>query len=128
MNLRGFVLTLNALVFVLYGLSFVFIPEKMSHFVTGGIPATSSGMIDLRATYGGMSLAIGVLLFIFANRRDLASIGLVTVVAIMLGMAGGRLIGMIIDGDANQVMYVYLALELVMAVLAGALILWARRT
>lgn len=122
MNIGSFVIRLNALVFVLYGLLFVLAPEVMSQFVTGEVPGSSSGLIDMRATYGGMSLAVGAILFVFGKRDDLNATGLLAVFIIMLCMAGGRIVGIFVDGDANQLMYIYLALELVMASFAGFLI------
>lgn len=122
MNISRFVLMLNALVFGLYGVAFVISPETLSLFVTGSAPTTPSGMIDMRATYGGMSLAIGALLLFFSSRDDMTRVGLATVMTIMLGMAFGRLIGIVLDGGANAIMYVYLFLEIAMALLAVVLI------
>lgn len=126
MNIGSVVLIINAAVFSLYGVSFVLAPELMSQLVTGGVPATSSGVIDMRATYGGMSMAVGTALFLFGVRRELTSTGLFLVLAVMLGMAGGRLVGIFLDGAANQFMYGYLALEFSMAAVAGTLILRGR--
>lgn len=111
---------LNAVVFALYGLVFIFVPELMASFVTDGSPSTASGVIDMRATYGGMSLAVGLLLFHFAGRTELVAVGLLLVVVTMLCMAVGRVVGIVLDGSANTLMFVYLALELVVAGLAMA--------
>ena len=111
---------LNAVVFALYGLVFIFVPEFMASFVTDGRPSTASGVIDMRATYGGMSLAVGLLLFHFAGRTEHVAVGLILVVVMMLCMAGGRVVGIVLDGSANTLMFVYLALEVVVAGLAMA--------
>jgi hypothetical protein len=75
-------------VFVLYGLTFIVFPEFLSQFVTGAVPASASGMIDMRATYGGMSIAIGALLFILAANQERVGVGLLGVLLIMLGLGG----------------------------------------
>jgi hypothetical protein len=38
------------------------IPETLSEMVAGSTPATTSGMIDIRATYRGASIGTGLLL------------------------------------------------------------------
>ncbi len=126
MKIENGILRLNAAVFALYGLCFLLAPVWMSQWLTGAAPGTPSGLIDMRATYGGMSLAFGLVLLLLASRQDLANIGLGAVLVMMLGMAGGRVLGMVLDGAANALMYGYLVLELGMAALAGLLILRAR--
>ena len=79
----------------------------------------------MRATYGGMSIAVGVLLLLL-SRSDPRP-GLVGVLVAMLCMAVTRTWGILIDGAGNNFMYVYLVLELVVALTAGALIAWSGR-
>jgi len=121
--LPAVILWLNAVVFLLYGLVFALAPEVMSTLVTGSSPSTGSGLTDMRSTYGGMSIGLGLLLGLAARRPANHSLGLLGVVAIMVGMGCTRVLGMLVDGHANAGMYVYLALEVVMAGLA----LWVFR-
>lgn len=113
------ILLLNAAVFGLYGLAFLFWPSAMAVWVTDAAPLSSSGVIDLRATYGGMSLAVGGVLYLLARSPAHRRLGLQSVLLLMVCMAGGRLVGMLTDGDANDTMELYLALELFMAAVAG---------
>lgn len=110
---------LNAAVFGLYGLAFLVWPSAMAVWVTGVAPLSSSAMIDLRATYGGMSLAVGGVLYLLARSPQHHRLGLQAVLSLMLCMAGGRIIGMWVEGDANAMMGLYLGLELLMAVVAA---------
>jgi thiamine transporter ThiT len=70
----------------------------------------------MRATYdGGMSVAVGVLLFVLSSKRGSIENGLLGVIILMLCMASGRIYGIAVDGSANILMYIYLAIEIGMA-------------
>lgn len=106
MTIQAVIVRITAAVFTLYGIGFVVAPELLSQFVTGAIPASASGLIDMRATYGGMSVAIGVLLFVLSSGRGGIEYGLLGVIILMLCMASGRIYGIAVDGSANLLMYV----------------------
>lgn len=112
MTLSQWIIRLNAVFFFIYGLVFMFIPETMLYWVTESSLNTSSAMIDTRATYGGMSLAIGLLLYYFSIKEVYQQLGLVFVILIMGNMALGRGLGILIDKDANTLMWLYLIGEL----------------
>ncbi len=116
--MQALVVRLTAAVFALYGLAFVLAPAALARWITGSAPTASPGMIDLRATYGGMSVAVGILLFRLASRPSTVPLGLVGVVLLMLGMAAGGLYGMLVDGSPSTLMLVCLGLELAVAALA----------
>ena len=73
----------------------------------------------MRATYGGMTVAVGLALAWLGRSESTKTLGLYSIALVMLCMASSRLVGLIFDGDANAIMYVYLAAEV--AVLALAL-------
>ena len=123
MTLPAILLWLNSAIFVGYGIAFSLAPEAMSTLVTGAAPTTASGLIDMRSTYGGMSIGLGILLGLAARSATSHPLGLRGVVAVMVGMASSRLLGLLVDGDANAAMYLYLALEISVAALA----IWALR-
>lgn len=118
MNFGKILVQLTAAVFVMAGVGFVIIPEVLSEFVTGGVPATASGLTDMRATYGGVQLAMGILLWVLASNPLWLKPGLIGVFAAMVGMASGRALGMVIDGSPNVMMWAFLALEIVVATAA----------
>jgi Domain of unknown function (DUF4345) len=124
MSLGLLLIRLNAAFFVVYGLAFVFFPETLGRAITGSAPDTSSGVIDMRATYGGMTVAVGLALAWLGRSESKEAFGLYSIALVMLCMASSRLVGIVCDGDANSIMYAYLAAEVVVLVLA----LWAARS
>lgn len=100
------------MVFFLYGLLFIFIPQEALQFIVQTRVGTNSGVIDLRATYGGMALGVGLVLYTLANEVSTLKISLLCVFFIMSGMALGRIVGILIDGEPNGFMHIYLVLEL----------------
>lgn len=115
-------LCLTGVFFVFYGAAFTFFPAEMATLVTGDGPDTASGIIDLRATYGGMSISVGVIILILAAHGDNLSLALLVTAIVLLAMAAGRVLGIILDGSPNAIMYVYLAAELAVSGIA----LWLR--
>ncbi len=113
------IVVLSAILFVAYGFGFALAPGYVSQAVTGSMPSSASGLIDMRATYGGMSIAVGVLLLLL-SRSDLRQ-GLIGVLLLMLCMAVARAYGILTDGTANTLMYAYLVLEVAIAFTAGVL-------
>ena len=120
MNTNKLIVIITAAVFAIFGLAFILLPEVLSQAITGAVPTTASGLIDMRATYGGMSLAVGLILFMLA--RSDVRMGLITVLLLMLGMAGGRTYGILVDGSPNIMMVLFLALELGLAMVAAVLL------
>ena len=96
--------------FFIYGLLFIVFPQEALQMLVQGKVSTRSELIDLRATYGGMMIGLGLLLFILANNVSTIKVGLLAVFILMLCMALGRIIGIVIDGEPNQLMYIYLSL------------------
>lgn len=113
-----FLVYATAVVFFFYGFLFAIFPAEMSVWATGASPSTSSGVIDLRATYGGAQMAIGaVLLYLVAVKKELDT-ALVMVAFVLLLMAVSRTLGIFTDGEPNILMYVFLSTEVVFGFLA----------
>ncbi|MDT0594463.1 DUF4345 domain-containing protein [Glaciecola petra] len=119
MTVGKLVVFVGAAFFLIYGLAFTLIPIEMSSFVTDTSPTSSSGIIDMRATYGGMSIAIGLILVFLAKKDSTVHVAMGMLLWLMLGMAFTRVLGMLIDGNPNTIMYIYLGLELVLAFICG---------
>jgi uncharacterized protein YjeT (DUF2065 family) len=62
MKFGKYLCLLNAVIFIVYGIFYMLVPAAMSTYVTESIPTTSSALIDMRAIYGGMAIAIGIVL------------------------------------------------------------------
>jgi hypothetical protein len=106
------------LFFILYGIAFIIAPTEMAVFVTGDSPKTPSGVIDLRATYGGMSISVGTILLIVISKVEHLRLALLLTAIVLLAMAAGRSVGMFQDGEPNVVMYLYLVAELIFSLTA----------
>lgn len=115
-------LYLNAIGFGIVGIAYTVTPSVFSQLLTGTVPNTASGLIDMRALAGGLNLAIGLLLKISAAKSKYHRAGLLSVLLILTMMATTRVLGIIIDGNPNLVMYIYLDFELFGAVCALALL------
>ena len=110
-------LSVNAILFVLFGVGFIFTPTSLALWITGSIPGTSSAMIDLRATYGGLALGIGIFWAVCAGNGS-HHIGLLSAFLVLASVAFGRIIGMLLDGSPNLLMYLLLAAEVIFAALS----------
>lgn len=109
--------------FVAYGLAFALAPTDMARLVTGDAPGTASGIIDLRATYGGMSIAVGAGILLLGRRRSTIRLALSITAIVLFAMAATRCLGFVVDGSPNAIMWIYLISEIV----GGALALYARQ-
>ncbi|MEM6583044.1 MAG: DUF4345 family protein [Pseudomonadota bacterium] len=118
MNLERFVIFLAAFFFLLYGLAFALLPSGMAMIVTGSGPEGVSALIDFRATYGGLNIAVGLVLFYLFTIKQLRAC-LVVIIVVLLSMAVTRTIGLLLDGSGNLFMYLFLVLEIVGAALAA---------
>ncbi|MEM7433332.1 MAG: DUF4345 family protein [Pseudomonadota bacterium] len=114
---RVFVFFVGAVFFV-YGLAFAIAPDTVFEWVTHSSLPIGPALIDARATYGGMSVAIGIVMIVLARSEDTLKLGLVTVAIVNVCMATARTAGITLDGHANTMMYIYLALEIVAVLIA----------
>lgn len=96
---------------VFFGLAFVFAPHYFFEMYTGGKFPTSSAAIDVRATYGGFSLGMGLFLF-WCSKSNIRT-GLMAALLALACIIPARLLGFVLDGSPNNTMYLFLALEVV---------------
>jgi len=113
-------LGVNGCLFVAFGLGFMLIPETLAAFLTGAAPETPSAVTDMRATYGGMALGLGVMFGLCARDPRYLRLGVEGIVGVMAALALARLVGMVLDGSPNVFMFVLLGAELAMAGMAVA--------
>ena len=112
MAMAVLLLRITALLFVAFGVAFAIAPEDLADLITGSTPATSSGVIDMRATYGGVALGIGLFVGYCARRAETVRLGLVAALLVLVGLAGTRLLGIVADGSPNGFMIGLLAAEI----------------
>ena len=118
MNLQSFVIYFAAAFFFLYGLAFTVFPEGMAYLVTESEPRGISALVDFRATYGGMTAAVGATLFYLHSINQIRP-SLVIIIFVLIGMAIARTFGLLVEGEGNFMMYLYLLLEV-----AGSALAW----
>ncbi len=124
-HIEKIVVFLTAYSFILYGLLFALAPLTMAALTLELNPTSTSAMIDLRSTYGGTNLAIGLfMLFLRHNNQVRACLWLVIIV--LLSMAITRTLGLFLHGAGNAFIYLMLFLELLGSVLAAAALLTTR--
>ena len=115
-------LWINSALFVVFGACFVVAPEFFATVITGAAPGTPSAITDMRATYGGMGLGIGLLFGFCARQPSTVQVGLIAALLVLGSTATARLVGIIADGSPNLFMFLLLGAELLfVALLVSAL-------
>ncbi len=95
----------------------MFAPSLSAELMIGSIPTSPSAMIDMRATYGGFGLGIGVFFGVCARNMDLVFVGLGSSLAVLSGIVLGRIVGILLDGEPNNSIYAGLFAEALFLVL-----------
>ena len=98
--------------FIAFGLAFTIAPESVADLVTGTAPTTSSGVIDMRATYGGVAIGMGIFVGLCARRGDWTRIGLIFSLLVLVTIGAARVVGIVADGSPNGWMLAFLGLEI----------------
>ena len=91
-------LGLNALIFVGYGLVCLASPSVVAE-QTGMQLATGVAAAEVRAMYGGLQIAVGLLALAGLVRPALQPAVLLALVFLFFGLASGRLIGILVEPD-----------------------------
>lgn len=112
-------LLLGAAVFTIVGIGFLIFPVEWAAVTEISLP-TAMARTDLRATYGGLDLGVGIFLWVCARRDEWIRPGLVALSLAAAGFGGGRLAGIVAEGSAAPLMLTLLAIEAVIVVVAFA--------
>lgn len=98
--------------FVFFGVVFTFFPKEAADLFTGTWPGEPSGLIDMRATYGGVAVGMGIFVGLCARREEWLRIGLIFSALVLAAIGAARIVGIIADGSPNGFMVAFLALEI----------------
>ncbi|HVN40672.1 MAG TPA: DUF4345 domain-containing protein [Myxococcota bacterium] len=90
-------LVLSALLWLPYGLYCLIDPGSLAQ-AAGVVARTPTGTTELRAMYGGLQAAIGVLALVGAIRGSVTRSALVAIGTLTLGLGSARLLGALMDG------------------------------
>ena len=112
MTLSIVLLRITSLLFVAFGIGFVIAPQDLAELVTGAAPSAPSAVTDMRATYGGVPLGIGLFIGYCARRPETVRLGILASLTVIASLGAARLVGIIVDGSPNGFMMVFLATEI----------------
>jgi hypothetical protein len=104
-----------------FGIAYLLAPSRMTD-PTGFGPLGPAATTDVRATYGGLQIGLGVFLLWAAAQQARVRIALVLQVLTIGAVAAARALGMLIDGAATGVLLGALCLEILLTVAAVALL------
>ena len=114
-------LGISGLVFAGYGLACLASPTIVAD-ATGMQLATGTASVEVRAMYGGLQTAIGLLALLGVARDALRAPILLCLGVLFFGLASGRLVGIAVDPDPGSYNFGALAYEAVSAAIALALL------
>jgi hypothetical protein len=116
-------LALSAVLWLPYGVQCLLDPSVLAD--AAGVAATSAtGTTELRAMYGGVQIAIGLLALAGAVRPALAQYALVALGVVSAGLGISRLGAAATSGEFAS--YTLMALALEFTMLVAVLLLWRR--
>ena len=113
-------LAIGGIIAIAGGAAYLFFPVPVAA-LTGLELSSASAVIDVRATYGGQLIGLGVFALAVSRRPELVVFGLLFVIAGLGGTGLGRLAGAIIEGALPAVMVPLLLFELGLPALGLAL-------
>ncbi len=114
-------LGLSALLWLPYGLYCFFAPASLAE-AAGVVGSTATGTTELRAMYGGLQTALGLLLGLAAMRASLVRPALLAVAFATGGLGIARLFGLLLDGGLSSYTAMGLGFEFTSAAIAVALL------
>jgi hypothetical protein len=114
-------LALSAALWLPYGV-FCFVRPDYLGGAAGVSASTATGVIELRAMYGGLQAAIGVLAGLACARPTLRQATLVTLLCVYAGLGLSRLAATLTAGEVSAYTGVALVLELGSATLTAWLL------
>ena len=103
-----------AVFFLLMGLYALALPARVLS-IFGVDVTTVDGRSEVRAVYGGFGVAMSVLLLLAARSPTMRDGVLACLAVALLGMAGGRLLGAVVDGRPGVFPWLFCGVEIAMA-------------
>jgi len=113
-------LGLSALLWLPYGVYCTFFPEYLAE-VAGVVASTPTGTTEIRAMYGGLEAAFGVMCVFALARPKFAGPAALALCFALGGLALARLIGFVLDDSGSSYTYGTLVFESAYAITAGVM-------
>lgn len=112
-------LAVQILVLAGFGVAYFLRPQEMGA-ISGMLLMEASAVTDVRAYYGALQVGVAVFLGLGLWLRELTRPALTLLLVLYVSLALGRIVGMWLDGGAQQTFNLWAALfEMVSAGLAG---------
>ena len=111
----------TGLLFAGYGLACLASPAIVAN-ATGMQLATGTASVEVRAMYGGLQTALGLLALLAVVREPLRSPALLFLGVLFFGLASGRLIGIAVDPEPGSSNFIAAGYEAASAAIAFALL------
>ena len=106
-----------ALVFIVVGAGFLLLPVQFGQVLEISLP-TAMARTDVRATYGGLELGLGIFLVLCSFQREWIRPGLWALALSTGGFATGRLTALLFEGTISNFMLGFLVIEIVVTLIA----------
>jgi hypothetical protein len=114
-------LGVTGLAFAGYGVMCLLVPGTLAEAAQFGL-SSEIAVAEVRAMYGGLQLAVGVLALLGAVRPALEKTALVSLCFVFAGLAGGRLFAIVLASDPGAYNYAAFGYEAVSVLIAIALV------
>lgn len=95
---------------ILFGVIYLFVPATMTDPAGFG-PLSGSALTDIRATYGGFQIGMGVFLLWAAGAEDRMKAGLILIALSIGSLFLSRTLGVLMDGELSPFHAQGLAIE-----------------
>lgn len=105
------IVMLNALVFLVFGAAFLLAPEPLAQWVDIEL-RSASALADVRAIYGGLPLAAGILFVLGLRRPTWLEPSLFLVMTSSGALAAARIYSTAVSGVPSALVWGFLASEL----------------
>lgn len=113
MRFSQIILLGSAALFLGMGLSFLLNPNLLGGFLEVNLYESTTAQSEVRATYGGMFIGLATFFLISSFGRHLKLFGLLGLLCLTLGIAFGRLYGILNDSPVSFTTYGLFAFEVV---------------
>jgi hypothetical protein len=104
-----------------FGLIYLLSPRSMTD-PTGFGPLGPSATTDVRATYGGLQIGLGLFLLWAAAQEARVRVALVLQVLTIGAVAASRAFGILLDGEASGLLVAALLFEILLTLVSVALL------
>ena len=114
-------LVFNVVVWLPYGIACLINPSVVTQFA-GVAMSSSTGVTEVRAMYGGVQTALGLLALLALFNSSVVRPALITIACVVTGLALSRIAGFFIDGSNSPYTFGAMAFESLSMIIALGLL------